>query len=230
MQIVKNLRPSVVHIGTRSVAITMSTQDVPEGVGTGIVLDDRGHILTNNHVVEGAQQMVVTLHTDESFLAELVGRDPPGGPTVSKGVISALVRTLPDPESQTTMVDMIQTDSLINPGNSGGPLVNDRAEVIGMNTAIIQGSEGIGFAISIDGAKEVAAQLIEHGAVRRGYVGVLPFNITPAIAAQNDFPVRQGIYLVEVIPGAAAIPTGRYWLPPIAESSHRTKDIRPERA
>ena len=132
----------------------------------------------------------------------------PGGPTVSKGVISALGRTLPDPESQTTMVDMIQTDSSINPGNSGGPLVNDRAEVIGMNTAILRESEGIGFAISIDGAKEVAAQLIEHGAVRRGYVGVLPFNITPAIAAQNDFPVRQGIYLVEVIPGAAAAAAG----------------------
>ena len=76
VQIVKVLRPSVVHIGTRSVAITMSTQDVPEGVGTGIILDDKGHILTNNHVVEGAQQMVVTLHNDESFLAELVGRDP----------------------------------------------------------------------------------------------------------------------------------------------------------
>ena len=248
VQIVKVLRPSVVHIGTRSMAIAMATDDMPDGVGTGVILDDTGHILTNNHVVEGAQQIVVTLHSDESFLAEIVGRDPQtdtaviridaagliparfgisselgvgedviaighalglsGGPTVSKGVVSALNRSLPNPQTQITMVDMIQTDASINPGNSGGPLVNNRAEVIGINSAIIRDVEGIGFAISIDGAKVVTAQLIEYGLVRRGYMGVQPFNITAAIAAQNNLPVKQGIYLAKVTRGEAADDSG----------------------
>ena len=100
-----------------------------------------------------------------------------GGPTVSKGVISALERTI-DVDPQKSMVDLIQTDASINPGNSGGPLANSGGEVIGVNTAIIKGSNGIGFAINIDDAQIVVSQLIEFGKVSRGFLGISPFKVT----------------------------------------------------
>ena len=246
VEVVKILRPSVVHIATQVVTMGMFEQPLLRGgVGTGIILDEKGHILTNNHVIENAQDIIVTLSNDESFRAQLVGRDEitdtaiirieaegltparlgdsseievgedviaighalglPGGPTVSKGVVSALDRVLPtDPEAQIVIVDLIQTDASINPGNSGGPLVNARAEVIGVNTAIIQQSQGIGFAISIDGVKVVAAQMIETGSVTRGFLGVRPINVTPPIASQFGFPVSAGVYVQIVFPDTAA--------------------------
>ena len=244
VEVVKILRPSVVHIGTQRTAMAMP-DDVPEGVGTGIVLDDQGHILTNNHVVEGAQRIIVTLHNEQSFDATLGGRDPQtdtaivridaadlvparlgvsaalevgetviaighalgleGGPTVSKGVVSALGRTLPPSgQSNISIVDLAQTYASINPGNSGGPLVNTRAEVVGINTAIIPQSQGIGFSINIDDAKVVVAQLIQQGFVNRGYMGIRPFTITPSLASRNDLPASRGIYLSAVIPDTPA--------------------------
>ena len=246
VEVVKILRPSVVHIATRVVAMGMFEQPVLRGgVGTGIILDEKGHILTNNHVIEDAQDIIVTLSNDESFRAQIVGRDAitdtaiirieaegltpaklgdsskvevgedviaighalglPGGPTVSKGVVSALDRALlADPEERIVIVDLIQTDASINPGNSGGPLVNTRAEVIGINTAIIPQSQGIGFAISIDGAKVVAAQMIETGSVTRGFLGIRPIAVTPPIASQFGFPVNAGVFVEIVFPDTAA--------------------------
>ncbi len=244
VRVVKALTPSVVQIVTEDRAMDMFNQPVPSrGVGTGIILDERGHILTNNHVITGAQRITVTLSNGESFPAEQVGGDAltdvaviridavgvqaailgrssdlqvgqeviaighalglPGGPTVSKGVVSALGRSI-DTSPQTTMVDLIQTDAAINPGNSGGPLANTRGEVIGMNTAIIQGSQGIGFAINIDDAKIVAAQLMERGYVERGFLGITPFNISLGLADQLGVPVTEGILLVRVVPDSGA--------------------------
>ena len=100
---------------------------------------------------------------------------------MSKGVVSALGRTI-DTDQNITMGDLIQTDASVNPGNSGGPLVNNRAEVIGINTAIIRGVQGIGFAINIDDATVVAQQLVDQGFVRRGYMGVLPDTLNPILA------------------------------------------------
>ena len=254
VEVVKILRPSVVHIATLSVALGIFNQpSVAEGVGTGIVLDLEGHILTNNHVVENAQEIIVTLGTSESFNAQVVGLDPitdtavirieatdltpatlgdssalevgedviaighalglRGGPTVSKGVVSALGRAIEtDPETQFTIVDLIQTDASINPGNSGGPLVNSRAEVIGMNTAIVQQGQGIGFAININDAMVVAAQLIEKGTVTRGFLGVRLLNITPFIAKRNNLPVNEGIFIqlvhADTAAGAAGLQVG----------------------
>ena len=248
VEVVKILRPSVVQVVTE--ILTMGSFNQPEpsaGVGTGVLLDEEGHILTNNHVVAGAQRIDVTLSNEESFPAVIVGRDPDtdlaiirieagglkpaklgissqvqvgedviaighalglrGGPTVSKGVISALGRSI-DTDQQATIVDLIQTDTSINPGNSGGPLVNTRAEVIGINTAIIQGGRGIGFAINIDDAKVVAAQLMEKGYVERGFLGVTPFNLTPGLAMRFDLPVTEGIIVARVVPGTAAEAAG----------------------
>ena len=131
----------------------------------------------------------------------------PGGPTVSKGVVSALGRSI-QVDAQTTMVDLIQTDAAINPGNSGGPLVNAKGEVIGINTAGFLGSQAIGFAINIDDAKIVVAQLIKEGRVDRGFLGISPANLSPGIANRVGAPVTEGIVIVQVVPGSAAADAG----------------------
>ena len=244
IDVVKILKPSIVQIVSELAAMGFSNSALPPtGVGTGVILDQQGHILTNNHVVEDAQRLTVTLENGESFPAQIVGRDDitdlaviriqadglqpaklgvsaevevgqdviaighalglPGGPTVSKGVVSALERSI-NTEQNNTIVDLIQTDASINPGNSGGALANTAAEVIGINTAIIQGGQGIGFAINIDDAKVVARQLMDQGFVRRGFLGITPVNLTPAIANQLGLDITEGVILAGVIQDTAA--------------------------
>ena len=248
VEVVKILTPSVVHILTETAAMGSVNQPGPgQGVGTGIILDEQGNILTNNHVVAGADTIVVTLDNGESFQAELIGRDAstdtavirieanglkpaklgnssrlqvgedviaighalalPGGPTVSKGVVSALGRSI-DVDPRTTMVDLIQTDASINPGNSGGPLSNVNAEVIGINSAGIPSSQNIGFAINIDDAQIVVEQLLERGYVDRGFLGIGPVSLSPALASQVGVPINEGVLVVRVVPGSAAAGAG----------------------
>jgi serine protease Do len=243
-EIAQKLTPSVVQIVTETLTPGLFNEPVPSrGVGTGIIIDQEGHILTNNHVIAGAQGVAVLLSDGRRFPAELVGGDPttdtavvridadglqpatlgssselrvgeevvtighalglPGGPTVTRGVISALGRSITT-DAQTTIVDLIQTDAAINPGNSGGPLVSSSGEVIGVNTAIISGSQGIGFAINIDEAKVVAAQLIEQGFVNRGFLGISPVNLSPSLANLVHVPVMEGVLVAQVVPGSAA--------------------------
>ena len=248
VEVVKNLTPSVVQVATEALAMGSFNQPVPSrGVGTGVILDVQGHILTNNHVIDGAQRITVSLSNGDTFPAEVVGGDATtdtaviridadglqpaklglssdlqvgqdviaighalglsGGPTVSKGVVSALGRSI-DVDPHNTIVDLIQTDAAINPGNSGGALANAKGEVIGINTAIIQGSQGIGFAINIDGAKIVVAQLMERGYVDRGFLGITPFNLNPGQVDRLGVPVTEGIVVAHVLPGHAAEQAG----------------------
>ncbi len=249
VQVVKILTPSVVQILTEIPSMQDFNQPTPPGmgVGTGVILDTKGNILTNNHVIAGAQRITVTLSNGDTYPAELVGGDVttdlavvriradgliparlgnsselqvgedviaighalglPGDPTVSKGVVSALSRTLLT-GPQSTMVDLIQTDASINPGNSGGPLLNTRAEVIGINTAGFQGSQGIGFAINIDDAKVIVAQLLDNGNVKRGALGISPGNLNPGIANQLGLSVSEGILVVQLLEHSAAEEAG----------------------
>lgn len=248
VDVVKILTPSIVQIVTESLSMGLFNQPVPSrGVGTGVVIDAEGHIMTNNHVIAGAQRITATLANGESFPVQVIGGDfqtdlaviridapdlhpaklgvsselevgedviaighalgLAGGPTVSKGVVSALGRTI-DTDSQNTIVELIQTDAEINPGNSGGALVNNDAEVVGINTAIIQSARGIGFAINIDDAKVVVQQLIEKGYVERGFMGISPVNVTPGLAERFGFPVKEGIIVTRVIAGTAAAKKG----------------------
>ncbi|MCD5398346.1 MAG: trypsin-like peptidase domain-containing protein [Dehalococcoidia bacterium] len=244
VDVVKILKPSIVQIVSELAAMGFSNSALPPtGVGTGVILDQQGHILTNNHVIEDAQRLTVTLENGESFPAQIVGRDDitdlaviriqadglqpaklgvsaevevgqdviaighalglPGGPTVSKGVVSALARSI-NTEQNNTIVDLIQTDASINPGNSGGALANTASEVIGINTAIIQGGQGIGFAINIDDAKVVTRQLMDQGFVRRGFLGITPVNLTPSIANQLGLDINEGVILARIIEDTAA--------------------------
>jgi S1-C subfamily serine protease len=248
VEIARKLAPSVVQITTETLTSGLFNQPVPSsGVGTGIILDQEGHILTNNHVVADAQDIMVTLSNGERFPAELVGGDPStdtavirvdaaglqpavlgssselqvgeevvsighalgltGGPTVTQGVISALSRSI-DSDPQTTITDLIQTDAAINPGNSGGPLVNSSGEVIGINTAIISGGQGIGFAININDARVVVEQLIKQGFVSRGFLGIAPVNLSPSLASLVGMPVMEGVLIAQVAPGSPADAAG----------------------
>jgi serine protease Do len=188
-------------------------------LGSGFVVDPSGVILTNDHVVRGAERILVTLPDGRDLEAELVGTDeatdvavirvdardlpvtplgrtddlrigewvvafgnPFGNllsnpePTVTVGVVSALGRHIvQSQDGRAFFLGMVQTDAAINPGNSGGPLVNALGEVIGMNASIFSrtgGSEGLGFAIPIERVLRVADDLLEHGEVRRAWIGV----------------------------------------------------------
>ena len=208
--------------------------------GSGVVIDPRGYILTNNHVVEDASDINVTFNDGREIPATVVGTDPKtdlavikvkleneqlpfipwgtydtlrvgdvvlalGSPfglksSVSFGIISALGR---GSVGITEYEDFIQTDAAINPGNSGGALVNMKGELIGINTAIFSrtgGSEGVGFAIAVSIAKDIASSLIESGKVVRGWMGVAIQELTPALAQSFQLPEGQqgGVLISEV--------------------------------
>lgn len=213
------------------------------GQGSGFVfktdkgmLSDTSYILTNNHVVEGANKIRVTFQDGREFEADITGADPKsdiaileikdsehpalpmgnsadlevgewvvavGNPfglshTLTVGVVSAKGRSglgINDYE------DFIQTDAAINPGNSGGPLLNLDGEVVGINTAIFSrsgGYMGVGFAIPVNLAKNIADQLIDSGEVTRGYLGIVIQNMTPELADSFDIDEKKGILVAQV--------------------------------
>ena len=255
-QVAQQVKPAVVQITNQQVIQPDRFSEpftVPAGVGSGVIYDQEGHILTNDHVIEGAQELLVTLPDGRSFPARVVGRDPqtdlavlrieasdlpiatlgdsqrlqvgdwvvaignalglPGGPTVTSGVVSALGRTVQEPNGP-FLFDVIQTDAAINPGNSGGPLVNLAGEVVGINTLVAASSDsgiptqGIGFAIAISTAKPIADELVASGRVAHPFLGIEYQALTPAIAARLGTPVRSGALVVSVVPGTPAAQAG----------------------
>jgi serine protease Do len=220
---VEHARPSVVNIhGQKTVAPTEENTrrgDAPQhvnGMGTGVVIDPRGYIITNYHVVEGVKKIQVTLAGGQPYTAVLVSHDPrtdlavikisakepmpvisigtssdlmSGEPviavgnaygyehTVTRGIISALHRTVQVSDAQQYR-DLIQTDASINPGNSGGPLLNIDGEMIGINVAVRAGAQGIGFAIPVDMAMNIAAMLMSVERIDNNYHGVHATNET----------------------------------------------------
>ena len=228
-------------------------QPVPtSGAGSGVIIDRQGYILTNNHVVEGAQQITVALPDPDGRTFEVdprrnVWRDPltdlavikidgdnlpvarlgdsdklvvgqkviaignalalEGGPTVTDGIVGNLARSI-QTESGVILHDLIQTNAAINPGNSGGPLVNLAGEVIGINTAIASGAEGIGFAISITPARPIIDQLITKGRVSQPWIGVSVETVTAALAAELGLAVKEGVLIRSVERGGPAEKAG----------------------
>jgi len=213
------------------------------GVGSGVIMTQDGYIVTNNHVVDGASSVTVTLSDKREFKAKVVGTDaksdiavikidasslpcitvadsskvqvgdyalavgdPFGvGQTVTMGIVSATGRSHLGIEDYE---DFIQTDAPINPGNSGGALVNDRGELIGINTAIIahgsEGNQGIGFAIPANMARNVMEQIVDHGKVTRAYLGILPQDVTPDLAKQFGEKEARGALVADVSAGSPA--------------------------
>ena len=236
--IVDAVRHSVVQI-----AVTVPGAPRPN-VGTGIIFDDLGNVLTNYHVVARAEAIKVSLWNGEVMTAQLFREDPrndlaiikieadslmpavfgdsnalrvgedviavghalglEGGPTVSKGVISALDRAIVS-SSGRQLSGLIQTDAAINEGNSGGPLVNVRGEVVGLNSVKMGIGEGVGFALNINSVVENAERLISLGAPPPpGYFGAYGLDIRRALAAVLGLPVSAGFGVTEIDPGSPA--------------------------
>lgn len=214
------------------------------GKGSGFIVDKDGHILTNNHVVSGADKITVTLLDGRHFDAELVGKDPTfdlavikikaadlptlplgdsdearvgewvvaiGNPlgfenTVTAGVISGKNRTLQ--AADVNFQGFMQTDAAINPGNSGGPLINLRGEVVGINTAIVPYAQGIGFAVPVNMAKQIMDDLIKHGEVKRGWLGVSLQTLTPGFAEMYKIPASEGAIVAQIVADSPAEKSG----------------------
>ena len=211
-------------------------------LGSGVIINRDGYILTNEHVVAKAVRIKVTLIDKREYRAKLIGADIKsdlaiikidskeplpfvemgcsddlmigesvlaiGNPfglshTVTTGIISAINRTI-RPDKRRVYQDFIQVDASINPGNSGGPLLNINGSLIGINTAIYQEAEGIGFAIPIDNARRIVNELIRFGKVRRGWIGISVQDMTPEILEFFKMDKQQGILVVRIIKDSPA--------------------------
>ena len=244
--------PAVANIVTRTLEYDVFFEPVSvAGAGSGFLFDPRGYILTNYHVIEGAQAIEVTLGDRTRYSARVVGGDErndvaliridaPAGKslpvltmgdsdalqvgqsvlaignpfgfqsTLTTGVVSALGRTV-QTSPQTFIDGAVQTDAAINQGNSGGPLLNTRGEVIGINSAIYTPSgatAGIGFAIPINTARQIAQDLITQGRVRRATLGVAARAFGPGVADALGLPVQRGLLIENVQPNSAAQAAG----------------------
>jgi S1-C subfamily serine protease len=242
----KKVLPSVVNITSTTLVFNFFYGAVPQqGQGSGFILDRGGHVLTNYHVIDGANRGIeVMLSNKRRYAAKVVGTDRThdlallqidapdlvpvtladssnlsvgqkvyaiGNPfglngTMTRGIISS-IRTIGG-SGGSPIEDAIQTDAAINPGNSGGPLLNSSGEVIGINTMIASNgadqSSGIGFAIPINTAKAVLADLTRYGRVRRPSLGIVSFGIGPDLASQMGLANDSGVLIQKVVPGGAA--------------------------
>jgi S1-C subfamily serine protease len=227
---------------------------VERGVGSGFITSTDGEIITNAHVVAGADEVQVTLKDGRSFTGRVMGADSVtdvavikieadnlptvalsdsdrlqpgewaiaiGNPlgldsTVTAGIISATGRSSSEVGVPDKRVDFIQTDAAINPGNSGGPLLNLSGEVIGVNTAIIQGAQGLGFAIPINTVQRISSQLIQNGRVEHAYLGIQMVTLSPQMKETiNSDPNRPfeveddaGVLIAQVVPNSPAAQGG----------------------
>ncbi|HEY1755300.1 MAG TPA: DegQ family serine endoprotease [Bryobacteraceae bacterium] len=267
--IVKRVVPAVVNISTSKI-VKQTAFEMPQGIdpslrqffgddsaqgfsqpqeqnekalGSGVIISPEGYILTNNHVVDGATDITVTLHDKRVMKARVIGADPrtdiavlkidgsnfPSlmladsskveigdivlavgdpfgvGQTVTAGIVSATGRGGLGIEQ---VEDFIQTDAPINPGNSGGALVDDDGHLIGINTAILSGNsggnQGIGFAVPINMARHDMDEILAHGKVDHGYLGILPQDVTPALAKAFHSTEMSGALVGEITPNSPA--------------------------
>ena len=212
-------------------------QRLESSLGSGVIISPEGYILTNNHVIEAADEIQVALRDGRTAVARIVGTDPETdlailkielaelqpitlghsqqlrvgdvvlaignpfgvGQTVTSGIVSATGRNM---LGISTFENFIQTDAAINPGNSGGALITANGNLIGINTAIFSrsgGSQGIGFAIPIDLARDVLQQIIEHGEVIRGWLGVAIQDITEELAQSFELKSLDGVIISNII-------------------------------
>ncbi|MFQ5645355.1 MAG: DegQ family serine endoprotease [bacterium] len=224
---------------------------IPQGripqtsLGSGVIVNDNGTVLTNYHVIEKADKITIKLADGTKFPGKIIGKDPKtdlaiikiepkkykltaaklgdsdkcrigqwamaiGNPygfenSVTVGVISALGR---NELHIANYENFIQTDASINPGNSGGPLINLKGEVVGINTAITSGAQGIGFAIPVNMARNIMEQLLTTGKVVRGWMGIAIQKVTESLAKQFNVPEESGVLVGQVFKGDPADKAG----------------------
>ncbi|ULQ60820.1 trypsin-like peptidase domain-containing protein [Brucepastera parasyntrophica] len=244
---------AVVNITTETVGINWFLEPVPQegGSGSGSIIDNRGYVVTNCHVISDAVKIYISLSDGSQYEGKVIGVDkendiavlkfdPPnntalktipfgdssalkvgqkvmaiGNPfgldrTLTTGIVSALGRPIKI-EANTIIKDMIQTDTAINPGNSGGPLLDTQGRMIGINTMIYStsgSSAGIGFAIPVNTAKRVVAEIIQHGKVIRGSIDAELVQLNNSIANYAKLSTNKGLLVSRVVPGSNAEKAG----------------------
>jgi Do/DeqQ family serine protease len=222
---------------------------IAEGFGSGVIISDNGYIVTNNHVIEDAENIKVVLNDKREFEAKLIGADPTtdvallkidagnlpflrygnsndlklgewvlavGNPfnltsTVTAGIVSAMARNLGINNEELSIESFIQTDAAVNPGNSGGALVNQRGELVGINTAIASQTgvySGYSFAVPVSIVKKVVSDLKEYGEVQRALLGVNIKDVTADLAEEENLDRVEGVYVGEVPDDGAASAAG----------------------
>jgi S1-C subfamily serine protease len=242
--VVEKVSPAVLHVQVRADRMGRTAQ----GSGSGVTVSPDGLVLTNNHVVDGAEEIEVSGPDGRGLRARILGRDPDtdlavlraesagamasaelansklvrpgqlaiaiGNPlgfesTVTAGIVSAVGRSL-RAQNGRTIGDVIQTDAALNPGNSGGPLVDSHGRVIGINTAMIMGAQGICFSVASNTALTVLTQILKHGRVRRAQIGLigqqmaLPRGFADRARLANPSAVR----VMDVAPGSPSANAG----------------------
>ena len=243
LEVVEKVTKSVVNINTVRLLHDYFYQVHPvQGMGSGVIIDPKGYVITNHHVIAGAEKIDVAMASGEVLSGKLVGTcasedvavvkvngdklptaelgdsdqlrvgqtvfaigNPfglAGGPSVTKGVISAVKRSI---RSERGFIEnLVQTDASINPGNSGGPLVDVQGRVVAINEAIVPFAQGIGFAIPVNLVKKCATDIITHGRVLRPWLGVSGLSVTPEIASYYSLPVQKGALIADVMAGSPA--------------------------
>ena len=220
-------------------------QETVQSLGSGVIIDPGGLIVTNDHVIRGASAIHVVLADGRQLEAEVLGSDATndlavlrvqsssalpaaklgtsadlmigetvvaiGSPfgltkTVTAGVVSAVGRSFQ--ANDQLYIDFIQTDAAINPGNSGGPLLNLDGEVIGINTAIYSGAQGIGFAIPSDKVRRIVAELKSFGKVRPAWIGMEANDLSDKAARKLGWERNYGALVERVEPGSPAATAG----------------------
>src|SRR3954470_11523656 len=260
--VVEKVSPAVVNISAQATVreadpffgmFGLGTERQAQSLGSGLIIDRNGIVVTNAHVIEGASRITVTLLDGRELEADLLGSDRDadiavlkvkasglpalplgrssdlmigetviaiGNPfglsnTVTTGVLSAMGRTVPSERGERLFTDFLQTDASINPGNSGGPLVNVGGDVIGINSAIISGATGIGFAIPADRARRVVDDLLRFGELQPLWTGARLVTVDPELARRYGLgTVRRGALVLKVSPAS-----------PAAEAGLREKDV-----
>ena len=261
VEVVQKVSPAVVFIGTEQVVDRRMRgspleefflgdgrrpqRQTVQSLGSGVIIDPSGTIVTNDHVIRGASAMHVVLADGRQLDAEVIGsrraQRPRGAPgpvedpasrgearhledlmigetvvaigspfgltkTVTSGVVSAMGRSFK--ANDQLYNDFFQTDAAINPGNSGGPLLNVDGEVIGINTAIFSGAQGIGFAIPADKVRRIVQELKSFGKVRPAWVGIDARISTAPVARKLGWERSYGVVVDSVDPGSPAAKAG----------------------
>jgi serine protease Do len=217
-----------------------------QSLGSGLIIDPNGVVVTNAHVIEGASRILAILKDGRELEADVLGADHDadlavlkvkakglpatplgksadlmmgetviaiGNPfglsnTVTTGVLSARGRTVPSESGEVRFTDFLQTDASINPGNSGGPLVNLAGQVIGINSAIIQGASGIGFAIPSDRAQRVVDELLHFGQLQPLWTGLRLESVDPELARREGLGSSRGALVLRVFADSPAARAG----------------------
>ncbi|MEO8503002.1 MAG: trypsin-like peptidase domain-containing protein [Acidobacteriota bacterium] len=256
VEVVDKISPAVVNVSAESMVrdvdpffgslLGQSRGRRTQSLGSGLIIDATGIVLTNAHVIEGASRIVVTTLNGRELEADVLGSDRDadlavlkvegkglparplgksadlmigetvvaiGNPfglshTVTTGVLSARGRAVPSENGQRVFTDFLQTDASINPGNSGGPLVNLAGDVIGINTAIISGANGIGFAIPSDRAQRVVGDLLRFGELRPVWTGLRLQTLDAETARENEMSLQRGALVTKVYPGSPGFRAG----------------------